>query len=35
METHACNPSTEEVEAGDSEVQDPPQLQNEFEASLD
>ena len=32
--THAYNPSTQEMEAGGSEVQSPPQLHSKFEASL-
>lgn len=31
---HTCNPSTEEVQAGESEVQGCLQLCNEFKASL-
>lgn len=34
MKIHTCSPNTREVEAGDSEVQDYPELDSEFEARL-
>lgn len=33
--THACNPSTREVEVGESGVQGHPLLRSELQATLD
>ena len=35
MVEHTCNPITEEIEAGESEVQGYPGLHSEFKANLD